>query len=499
MNKSSVIDILKHFSEDDISNFNDFAISPFFNKNKSVNKLFVELKKYYPNFESDNLKKENIWKKIYPGKPFNYGVMKNLIHDLAKLLEEYITIFSFRNAVQRNYFLVEGLISRQIFNLYQKKALYFERKKDEFFKKSSSQLFYHVYSELNHLNLTHSVNDKLSTKIAETEQKFIACKIAYCLVQISRAFSDHIVLNVFKKEKHSKNNFSDIYFEIFKTKKIDEIISLLEKDFPNEYKILIIHRNMFLAYMNLKSFKHYIKFKESVFNFAGSVSKTELKLLCHKLRNLIAILRHNNVNDNLNHESMEIYEFMITENIFSHGGATVSEVSFNNYVTYLAEFKEDVKLENFILKFADSVAGHNAANAYNYAMANLMFLRGKYEKSLDFILKLSNDYEKLKILIKTLQVKCYYELNDYESFISLYNSFKKFDHKNTFGIEHQQKNLLGMCGFVNKLFKLKNYYAAAELKILRNKIANNELNNSLWLNEKAIEIEIANQKYKKNA
>lgn len=489
MQKSTVIEILSHFSKEDVDRFTDFVNSPFYNKNKSISRLFIEMRKYYPGFENENLRKENIWKKIYPGKSFNYGVMKNLIHELSKLLEEYITIHSFENAMQRNYFFAAGLIGRQIFNLYHKRTSYLEKKKDEFLKNSTSQLFYHVYSQLSHLNLTHNVNDKLSTKVAEAEQKFIAYKIAYCLVQISRDFSDHIVLSVLKKEKYSKNNFSDIYFEIFKTIKIDEIISLLEKDFPNEHKILIIHRNLFLAYMNLKSFEHYIRFKESVFRYAEFISKSELKLLCHKLRNLIGILRHNNVSGNLNRESMEIYDFMVAENIFDFGGMTVSEVSFNNYVTYLAEFKEDVKLESFISKYASSVTGHNKTNAYNYAMANLMFLRGKYSKSLEFILKLNNDYEKLKILIKTLQVKCYYELNDYESFLSLYDSFKKFDHRNTFGIENQQKNLLEICKIVNEFFKIRNEFNEVNLASIKKKLGKENFTERMWLNEKIAEIE----------
>ena len=33
-------------------------------------------------FENENLEKERVWNKLFPGKSYNYGIMKNIIHDL---------------------------------------------------------------------------------------------------------------------------------------------------------------------------------------------------------------------------------------------------------------------------------------------------------------------------------------------------------------------------------------------------------------------------------
>lgn len=490
MNKSSVIEILKHFSENDIAQFSDFVISPFFNKNKNVSKLYIELKKYYPDFDSDYLKKENIWNKIYPGKAFNYGVMKNLIHDLTKLFEEFVAVHLYKDTPQKQYFLLSGLLQRQIFNLYQKKYSYFEKKEGEAFKKHNSHLFYHTYSEINHVNLTYNVNDKFITNFSKAELKFIAYRIVYCLEMMARDFTDHIVLNTFKKQNNLKSDFTDVFFKFFKNDTIDEIITLMKEDFPKEHRVLFIHRKMFIAYMNLKSFKHYEEFKQSVFEAADYISKNDLKIMCYKLKNLVAILRHNNVNDgNFNAELCEIYDFMVQHKMHVRNNGTVPELEFNNYVTYLAEFKKTDKLENFIANFADKVTEINKRNSYNYGMANLFFLKGKYEQSLKFILMLSNDYERLKIAVRTLQVKCYYELNDYESFISLYNSFKKFDHKNNFGIEYHRKNLLNICRLVNEFFKIKNEPEGINLKLLEKKVKDISIE-KIWLNEKIEELKV---------
>lgn len=85
MQKSTVIEILRTFTQDELKEFEDFVSSPYFNKNKSINKLYDVVRKYHPDFKSDDIKKENLWKRIYPGKKYNYGTMKNLIFDLNRL------------------------------------------------------------------------------------------------------------------------------------------------------------------------------------------------------------------------------------------------------------------------------------------------------------------------------------------------------------------------------------------------------------------------------
>ncbi|MEO8399591.1 MAG: hypothetical protein ABI550_07230 [Ignavibacteriaceae bacterium] len=92
MLNSSIIEILKTFSKQQIKEFRDFVDSPYFNKKSGVTKLFEHIKKYYPGFESDKLIRENIWRTIFPGKKYNYGVMKNLVYGLTKLAEEFISL-----------------------------------------------------------------------------------------------------------------------------------------------------------------------------------------------------------------------------------------------------------------------------------------------------------------------------------------------------------------------------------------------------------------------
>ncbi|MBK6878072.1 MAG: hypothetical protein IPG99_16910 [Ignavibacteria bacterium] len=72
-----------------MKSFADYVDSPFFNKKSSITKFFKSITVFYPDFNDESLGREILWKSLYPAKPYNYGVMKNLIHDLTKLAEDF--------------------------------------------------------------------------------------------------------------------------------------------------------------------------------------------------------------------------------------------------------------------------------------------------------------------------------------------------------------------------------------------------------------------------
>ncbi|MBK9334832.1 MAG: hypothetical protein IPM96_21140 [Ignavibacteria bacterium] len=122
MLKSSALKIIQSFSKEEISEFNDFLKSPYHNKKSGVVKLYNEIKKYYPDFKDENLDKEKLWSKLYPGKMYSYGVMKNLIFELTGLAENYIALNNFRqNELKMFSELSESLRMRKLNSVLESK------------------------------------------------------------------------------------------------------------------------------------------------------------------------------------------------------------------------------------------------------------------------------------------------------------------------------------------------------------------------------------------
>ncbi len=88
MIKTTALKIIQTFSQEEVREFTDFLNSPFHNKKSGIAKLFNVIKGYYPDYRSEDLRKENIWNKLFGDKKFNYGVMKNLIYGLTRMTED---------------------------------------------------------------------------------------------------------------------------------------------------------------------------------------------------------------------------------------------------------------------------------------------------------------------------------------------------------------------------------------------------------------------------
>ena len=108
MIKSPSIEIIKTFSKDEFKRFTDFAESPYFNKNSNLLKAVKYIKKLSPEFSGNKLSDEKIWTVVFGKKEFNYGVMKNLTHELKKLTDKFISIEMYSvNDFQMNYDILQ--------------------------------------------------------------------------------------------------------------------------------------------------------------------------------------------------------------------------------------------------------------------------------------------------------------------------------------------------------------------------------------------------------
>ncbi len=62
--------LLATFSDDEWKEFEKFVASPYFNKGRNFGSIMKLLRKHRPEFSSKELFKENLYKKLYPGKEY---------------------------------------------------------------------------------------------------------------------------------------------------------------------------------------------------------------------------------------------------------------------------------------------------------------------------------------------------------------------------------------------------------------------------------------------
>jgi hypothetical protein len=126
VNKSYLIDILKTFTKDEWDEADIFLSSDFFCKGKLGNDariLFRVLKNLMKNGISDlDLKKENIYKKVYKNEEIIEGKIEKLMVDLNKIIRNYLLVKSYLDESNKIIYTLEMskiLRRRNILSRYQ--------------------------------------------------------------------------------------------------------------------------------------------------------------------------------------------------------------------------------------------------------------------------------------------------------------------------------------------------------------------------------------------
>ena len=73
----STIEILQKFDKKELLKLGDFTRSPYLNSVEIVIKMFDEVAKCHPQYNSPKLSYEKMWKKLYPAKPYNDKIIRN--------------------------------------------------------------------------------------------------------------------------------------------------------------------------------------------------------------------------------------------------------------------------------------------------------------------------------------------------------------------------------------------------------------------------------------
>ena len=92
MLKNKSFEVIKALSPAELKSFELFVESPYYNSNKAVVKLFKLLRMYLQKKSGKPLQEEDLFKQIYPGKKYNYGIMKNLLSELFRLCEKFLAV-----------------------------------------------------------------------------------------------------------------------------------------------------------------------------------------------------------------------------------------------------------------------------------------------------------------------------------------------------------------------------------------------------------------------
>ena len=110
---SKLITLLRTFSKQEIKDFEKFTGSAYFKEDRNLIPLLIAIKKFHPEFRSDELTNEGLYKSIYPDENYNLPKLRILISDLYKTAENFLVYNRLKmNESERTKYLAYELKER---------------------------------------------------------------------------------------------------------------------------------------------------------------------------------------------------------------------------------------------------------------------------------------------------------------------------------------------------------------------------------------------------
>jgi hypothetical protein len=471
------VQILKTLSEKEMLMFEEFLNTPVFNKNKKVVQLFELLKYQYPGFSDRTFTGEVIFRKLMGKAIFKGSYIRNLFSDLNILLERFLQY----NLITKNSLferlLIEELRNRDLYSIAEKKIKSFERdinkikaKDHEYFL--NRNFIYEMKSFL--------IVDKTLTDSFRNEQILSIVKLFLITLMESSLY-----LLVEEQRVNIKHDFG------FLKNSLSYMKDNLE-DFSDS-PLLLVYYNLWQCFMNDRDDKYFIRAKALFKKHFSKLSKIDKKNIYSGMQ-VYYIEIIDKGNNSLNKEFLNFLLEMVRFNVLSHREKDYINLNLYRNILILCVMQKETNILNkFISDFNSHVSEESRSSITAYSCAHLDFLKGNFNRTLENcnkvnfndLLTSTNDNLFFKNDIKTLTLKCLFELGHFESALSNIDAFKHYlGHSRLIKVVTKKKymNFLNM---VSELIRLKMKFDEYNLRNLeKHLLSDSEFIQKQWLTEK---------------
>lgn len=472
MNNSSVIEILKSFSKDEFRKFEDFSGSPYYNKNAKVIRLVTYLKGAVHHTEEEALRKEVVWRNLFGDKKFNYGVMKNIIYDLRKITDQFMSAEILIKREPENrlaclHFLTNKGLTHQLEKSI--KAMRSELSKmeisDDYFK----------------CNYMLEMIDKGNMEIfLKTGNRNFGDYSSF-----NRHFLSYFFINFFMANNKGLL-VSAMYDKDNLNADLIKVLNFFEKDYRDNDILSMLYYYSLRLNLEDKNEELYFEVKKFIIEHYDSFDRRTRYNSCVHLLRFCSKLTLND-DTRFAEETFGIIKFMISKNVYNSDVNRFIDHSFYYMAVDIAvHFKDSAWCRFFIDTYKEKLNPVLRKNYVNLSMMLLCRTEQNFSLSLEYLSKVIPDSSLVKLTIKEYELKNYYELGYYEEIYSLIKNNKNFSVNDRTFSKQVLNSFNNLMKYLKKLldFKLnpkKGKYNLYGLEKLLSEIQDKSIFNKSWL------------------
>jgi len=473
---SSLLELLKTLSAEELKSFSSFVTSPFHNKKSSVTKFWNEIKKFAPDFDSPLLEKETLYRKLLPGKPYNYGTMKNLIYELSNLCEKFIELKIYASKpYEQKLNLAQGLMNRGLNTMFERTLKLLEKDIE-----SEGEATYHGKKFLCLIILTNyliSTNKHMKTnELVEPINKHLT--MGYLIDIFASNYNSVFMQN------ETGIRLPDGF--------IEQAIKYYERNIIEmDFRVKLYYNSFMLSYKEEQ--QYFDSLRKLLGENLNKISQEQKYNFCTALTNF-CIKRSMEGQIDFNNSEYEVYKFMVDNKILSVNGVrNVDGAFYKNVAAAAMKAGESEWALKFIEKYRSHLAEEVRDNYYYRAMIEYYIHLKMFPEALKYLTRISNIHLVEKLIVRKWELMTYYELDMFEELRYRIDATRHFII-NEKKLSHEKKEMLiNLTAFVSRLLLKREAQNSSvnDLEYLKSEIQDSKCYCKEWLLEKADELKVS--------
>jgi hypothetical protein len=480
MEESKLAKILSTFTPGEFKDFGKFLRSPYHNQTeRNLEGFFEIIRKSYPDF---NISKENIYRKLYAGKPYNEKTIKNIFTDTYKMAEDFLTINKFYSKKEFEANLrAEALLEKNLENEYLKAASRTEEILNT--DKMGGEDYFINYRRYHQHKMTYSK----SFYKDKSETGHILQSIEYLAALLLKDLSNLLVnkqLSVYLNTGAEDSQMLNMLLENFD---IDKFMLQLEEINHKFYPYIAFRYYLYKDLCEQENFEYFYKLKEIVYKYMDEFSRETQFEASWAIINSCAMTSRR-ANTEMRRESLNMLKLQLEKGLhIAPGNSYYSTPAFNQLLAEALYFKEFDFVKSVIEKHSGELEPGIREEMKHWGYASLYFDKHDYELALSYASKINFREPNFKVQVKFLLFKIFYEMDLTEQALSIINTSMHALKLEDLSKEVRNRYITSFKNSV-KLVKIKNNYSIEDAELFKRKINPQTFIGKKWILNKIDEL-----------
>ena len=427
-------EVLQSFSKPDLRRFGKFVRSPFFTHRSEMERMYAFLA-HCRYREKPLPDKERLFLKSFPDRQYDDLLLRATMSDLCELMEEYL--------------IWQHLRADEVSAKLALAAAFRERNLSKQFLQTTRKLSQDLETDkIRNADFHRQVLDyqvemaKFQTRTVRTGE--------LPLQDIADSLD---VLYLAEKLRHSCTQIS--HQAVFKTKYayglLPHVLSQVEEGEFLKVPAIALYYYCYRFLTEQYSLDYFQKFRLELQQNGHFFPDTELKEL-YLLAINYCIRKINEGADPFVREGWELYREGLEKGLLLEN-RRLSPFTFNNMAAFGIKLGIYAEVEKFIEEYHSFLEPALQESLLSFNMARLEYKRGRHSAALRLLQ--TADFKDLvnNLISKTLMLKIYYELEEFDLLESHLDTFRQFIRRRELS-DYHRRNYMNIIAFVKKIMTL---------------------------------------------